>query len=265
MLRTDWTRDAVSVFAACRTPVNNGHAHIDPCGFDLTAFGTALVVDPGRFTYSDGPARRRYRSATWHNCLTMLDREPFAMLSSWSYGPQREGRVLGVGEVPGLMWTVMRHENYHPAIHWRCIALVDERVIMVIDRIDDGAEAAPVRLHFHVASERVEWRASERFAITSDPGANIAIAASIGTGEILPGGYSPLYDIERPGRRLRLSDESRSPDARVYATALIPFAGAPPAVGRVDVQRQGDAIVAAVEIAGASVRVRWNGMHVSRA
>ena len=53
MLRTDWSHDALSVFFACRTPINNAHAHIDPMGFDFSAYGRPLVVDPGRFTYRE--------------------------------------------------------------------------------------------------------------------------------------------------------------------------------------------------------------------
>jgi len=37
MMRTAWSHEALSVFFACRTPVNNTHAHIDPMGFDFTA------------------------------------------------------------------------------------------------------------------------------------------------------------------------------------------------------------------------------------
>ena len=48
--RTSWDRDAAMVFVACRSPVNNGHAHIDPAGFDFTFVYWYLV----RFT-GDSP------------------------------------------------------------------------------------------------------------------------------------------------------------------------------------------------------------------
>ena len=63
-MRTDWTRDALSLFFACHTPTSDsGHAHIDPMGFDFTALGRPLVVEPAgtataRTTIA-GPSRRR--------------------------------------------------------------------------------------------------------------------------------------------------------------------------------------------------------------
>ena len=37
----------------CRTPVQNLHAHMDPGGFDFTAYGLPLISDPGIYTYKD--------------------------------------------------------------------------------------------------------------------------------------------------------------------------------------------------------------------
>lgn len=98
MLRTGWTRDALSVFFAARSPVNNGHAHIDPMGFDFTALGRPLVVDPGRYTYREDADRRAYKSADWHNTLTIDGRPPFEYLGAWAYSPQKEARITHVVE-----------------------------------------------------------------------------------------------------------------------------------------------------------------------
>ena len=44
MMRTGWSRTAASLFFACRTPVYNTHAHIDPNSFDFTAMGMSSAL-----------------------------------------------------------------------------------------------------------------------------------------------------------------------------------------------------------------------------
>ncbi|RYG71199.1 hypothetical protein EON77_13090, partial [bacterium] len=95
-MRTDWSRDAISLLFHCRTPVSNGHVHADPASFDLTAFGRPLLVDPGRYSYVDNDDRRAVKSAAWHNTLTVDGREPFAYLTSMQWGPQQPGEITGV-------------------------------------------------------------------------------------------------------------------------------------------------------------------------
>ncbi len=102
MLRTDWSHEALSVFFACRTPVNNAHAHIDPMSFDFTAHGRPLIIDPGRFTYREDADRRDFKSAVCHNTLIINEREPFAYLGSWEYGGAEAGGYRGGPSTTGV-------------------------------------------------------------------------------------------------------------------------------------------------------------------
>lgn len=83
-LRTSWDKEAISLMTACRTPVQNLHAHIDAGGFDLTAFGETLVTDPAIYTYKDDENRRHFKSSFWHNCLTVNWKNMWEYKGSWA-------------------------------------------------------------------------------------------------------------------------------------------------------------------------------------
>lgn len=101
----------------CRTPVQNLHAHMDPGGFDFTAYGLPLISDPGIYTYKDDENRYRFKRAASHNCLTVNDRDTWEYRGSWKYGPQKEGFICEVQERPVLpalppaMKIMLRHRR----------------------------------------------------------------------------------------------------------------------------------------------------------
>jgi hypothetical protein len=224
-LRTGWDREALSVFYACRSPVNNTHAHIDPAGFDFTALGRALLVDPGRYTYRNGPERRDFKSAAWHNTLTVNGREPFAYLSSWAYGPQQEGCLSNVWQQPQLLAAEAVQHNFAPAVHRRLVAIVADRVLLVLDELGDLAPGATVQVYFHFDSTAVRWDQS-RLSASADFGdvdlALHAAASTALTGTLLPGQVSEHIDDRHDSLRLRLEDAPGTAPVRRYAALVMP-------------------------------------------
>ncbi len=149
-IRTSWEKDALSLMTACRTPVQNQHAHIDAGGFDLTAYGEPLVSDPGIYTYKDSEDRRHFKSAFWHNTLTVNNQNMWEYRASWSYGPQKEGRLLSVTEDDGMVWTVTCHHNYEPATARRILALIDNCFLLVLDEVSGLSQGDSTQIHFHL-------------------------------------------------------------------------------------------------------------------
>ncbi|MBC8010766.1 MAG: alginate lyase family protein [Burkholderiales bacterium] len=237
MARTDWSPRALSVFFGCHTPITppgNGHAHIDPATFDFTAYGRPLAVDPGRFTYRQDEDRRNFKSAKWHNSLTIDDREPFEYLSGWKFGPQREGRIVRVYDAPGLLGAEAVNHNFAPAVHRRAVVLLNDSALLVLDEVVDLPAGSRVQLWFHLDSAEVVWDAAMLTARSTDEGrANVCVIATPGLdGELLEGRVSDAMDVARPSRRLKLSSAARSGRC-AFATLLVPFAAGekPPAPG----------------------------------
>lgn len=225
MARTGWASDALSVFFSCHSPLvpGSGHQHIDLGGFDFTAFGKALVVDPGVFTYREGEDRRIFKSAAWHSVLTVDGREPFAYLSRWRYSPQKEGRVTAVRDEPGLVRVDSFHRNYEPVVCHRALALVEGRLLVVIDTVTGLAAPSTVQIWFHLDSLKVSWDASRRRAVADAAAVRLTLHTTAGlVGELLPGRISAKPDVARPSTRLRLADAG-GVASRTYLTVLVPW------------------------------------------
>lgn len=193
--RSGWEPLAVSVMTACRTPVQNQHAHMDPGGFDLAAYGAPLVCDPGIYTYKDCEERRWMKGIRWHNCLNIDGRDPWEYGGSWKYGPQKEGRILRAEEKEGVSWAVSEHHNYDPAVCRRAIALIGGRLVLVMDWVYGLEPGQTVELNFHM--DRTEVMMKEGQAVTCrEEAPNLSISLSRGwTVEQIPGKISTGNDI----------------------------------------------------------------------
>lgn len=224
MFRSDWTSSALSVFFACHTPVNSGHAHIDPMSFDFTALGKPLIIDPGRYTYREDEDRRYFKSAAAHNTLTIDEKEPFEYISTWEFSSQKKGEITKVYENDRFNAAEAIHFNYEPAVHKRLVALVDSSILLVLDQVLDIDKASTVQIYFQINSTNVEWRPEGHYAKTEDSGTNIFIKACQNVnGEVLDGRISEYLDIYKPSKRLRLTSTSPNSSKRCFATVMVPF------------------------------------------
>jgi len=225
-MRTDWSQDALSVFFACHTPISDsGHAHIDPMGFDFTALGRPLVVDPGRYCYRQDDDRRTFKTAAYHNTL-MIDRtDPYPFLASGRNGRPKYGDVVRVQQSDRLLAVEAVHHNYAPASHRRVLAIVDGTFVLVLDQVQNIGPEHSVQIYFHLDSPNVAWDPEKRFAHTDNPDVNVLIAVAPNVrGELLDGRVSDYLDQARPSRRLCLEDAAPPTETcRAYATVIVPF------------------------------------------
>lgn len=174
-MRTDWSKDALYVMFACRTPVQNLHAHMDPAGFEFSAYGRVLLGDPAIYYYKDDENRKHLKSIHWHNCLTIDHKDPWKYISSWGYGPQKPGTIQNVGQTDRLIYAVGEHRNYEPVIHKRAVAIVDQKFLAVMDVLEDVTEDTSVQINFHMDSPRAMADSEECFVASLDDRANVTV------------------------------------------------------------------------------------------
>ncbi len=171
MARTSWDRTAAGVFFACRSPVQNGHAHIDLLGFEFCALGRPMLVDPGRFCFRDDADRYRFKSAFSHNTVTVGGKEIFPYLDSWTFGPQREGHISEAVEHENGIEMAGWHDNYHPVRHYRRLYLDKQsRFLLIIDQLDNLLPGTELAIHFHLNFTAVQSVAGGISAIDGDIG-----------------------------------------------------------------------------------------------
>jgi hypothetical protein len=259
-LRTDWGRDAISIFFSCRTPIHNGHAHADPGSFDLTALGVPLLIDPGRLTYAETPDRRRIKSAAWHNTLTIDNREPFEYLNSMHFGRQKWGTVLGVCQQPRLLAAEAMHQNYAPVVHRRLIAILDGQLVLVLDRLQNMKRGSRAQLLYHLDCDRVAWEGSRRAVRGRVGDVIVGVFVTPGLcGTDLPGKVAPMLDAPHNSVRLRFEDLAGAGRVRQFATVILPSrANLPqPQVSDLQIDSVGSSLVCAFRTAGQRYVLNW--------
>jgi hypothetical protein len=268
-MRTDWTRDALSLFFACHTPTSeSGHAHIDPMGFDFSALGRPLVVDPGRYCYRQDDDRRTFKTAAYHNTL-MIDRaDPYPYLASGRNGRPKYGDVVWVQERDGLLAAEAVHHNYEPASHRRAVAIVDGAFLLILDHVRDIGPERTVQIYYHLDSPDVTWDPVLRAAMTSNADVNVAVFASPNVrGTLLDGRVSDLLDVARPSRRLCLEDAAPPSDStRLYAAAIVPYCATDPAptLTNFELSQDGDQIRCGFTLNARPYSLAWTSTGLRR-
>lgn len=257
-LRGGWDKDDVSVMFACRTPVQNLHAHIDPMGFDLSALGKPLLVDPGIVTYQDNDLRYRLKSPAYHNTVTVNHCDHFEYQGSFAYGPQKYGEIYDAAEKERLRYAAAVHIEYAPVVHRRALALVDGTFVLVLDRLEGLKPEDSVQIYYHFNAAKVNeveggWASAEKDA-------NIAVYPTAGlTGNLLDGIVGERVDVWHVSKRLELESSSGS-ETRVFAAVLCPFRENLPVVGNLIF----DGRDCTFTLEGKTYHLRWDsyGVHI---
>jgi uncharacterized heparinase superfamily protein len=189
--RSGWdTGDRFLIFD-CGRLGDGGHGHYDLLSFEAFGGGRPLIVDPGRFTYSEAPPnwRRWFRGTAAHNtvCVDGLDQTPYTRKAP--AGPVAAGRLLGrtneelAGEAVSPAYE---------AVHRRRIRFLDGRRWLIEDRLT-GEEPHRYDLRFHLAPEALGRTRVEGSTVVA-PGVALTIR---GADEIAvePGWVSPRYGV----------------------------------------------------------------------
>lgn len=226
--RSSWDTDALSVQFACRCPIQNLHAHIDPCSFDFTAFGIPMVVDPGRYTYKNGEDRKNFKSMKWHNTLMINQKDAWEYIHSWEYGPQKPGRILNCSDEPGLIWASAAHRNYEPVIHTRFLALVEAKFLLIADLAEGLSSSDSLQLQFHIDRPKITLEGTSALAQWKNR-ATLSITTTAQHPVLLPGKVSDRSDVYRVSTILQYHKDNCEP-TEAFATILYPAQETAPAV-----------------------------------
>jgi hypothetical protein len=203
---------------------DGGHGHYDLLSVEIAAGGRPLLVDPGRFTYAEGPPnlRRWFKGTAAHNtvCVDGLDQTPYRR--GRPRGAVAEGRFLGRLTAPGL--DVLRGEARSPryeAVHRRTILFVASEYWLIEDRLR-GERPHRYDLRFHLSSE-----ANGATAVEAENGASAVRAPGLALVldpalevHLEPGWVAPLYGVrlEAPVVSASLSGEAEA----CFVTLVVP-------------------------------------------
>lgn len=237
-----------------------GHGHYDHLTVEMAAGSNLLVVDPGRYTYADGPWRQWFKGTAAHNTVTVdgLDQQrykrghPKAPFSEaelvWRHTDESGPLTLDVA-------TARCTSAQYDAVHTRLLAMVDTGYWVVVDDLVAPTEHDyVVRWHFDAPAQgntTLERRGD--LDVATVPGGLIAAPADLGVASIAGGWISPTYGVKHEAPVLEIA-AGPTPTTRFAAVV------APGAVAPVEIRTEGDATAGAVEVVWPSHtdRIAWH-------
>lgn len=207
-------------------PLGEGnHGHLDCLSFELSAGGRRLVVDPGRYTYSEAGEtnwRARFRGTAAHNTVTVDGRNqtryapkpakpggrhPVGQMRHRILGPAPAATLRFACREPGIALLAGRAtSDEYPVVHERTILFLAERLWLIVDRLratdthayQAGLQLAPessVDGEIFATSSARGWR-SRDWQVLTVPGC--------GRLTVEPGWVSDRYGEKRAAPRLVL-------------------------------------------------------------
>jgi len=182
-------------------PLGDGsHGHYDLLNVEIAAGGRPLVVDPGRYSYSEASPnwRRWFRGTAAHNtvCVDGLDQTPYARGKPDEAVAQ--ARFLGRHRATGL--DVLHGEVRSPCyevVHTRRVVFVAGEYWLLEDRLR-GDRAHRYDLRFHLSADawqRTEMAAGPANAIVCAPGLALVVARA-GTPRLEAGWVAESYGVK---------------------------------------------------------------------
>ena len=247
VLRSDWaSADAQHLVFDCGPLGEGNHGHFDALSFELAAFGKALIVDPGRYTYSESGEDRNwrvyFRSTAAHNTVgvdglnqTRYLPKPIKEASRHTLGSVRH-KISGPPPETTLLesHSGARFDLLHgrcasheyDAVHERCIVFVDRRYWIVSDWLR-GQSEHDYLLNFQLAGPTaLQWRSDASGTLLDTEGLTIAQPHRIGQHARLDAGWvSQRYGHKRCAIALRTQMRSRDAD---FDSVLLPWRDAAP-------------------------------------
>ena len=248
-------------------PLGDGsHGHYDLLNVEIAAGGRPLLVDPGRYTYSEASPnwRRWFRGTAAHNtvCVDGLDQTPYARGKPNEAVAQAS--FLGRHRAPGL--DVLHGEARSPCyevVHSRRVVFVAGEYWLLEDRLR-GERAHRYDLRFHLAADawqRTEVAVGEANAIVRGPGLALIVAPA-GTPRLEAGWVAESYGVKRPAPVVSIAVDGMA--EVTFTTLVVPLApgGNPPSLAA---HARDGATVVEVRGTGPDGRARdWVGWRSSR-
>jgi hypothetical protein len=245
--------DELFLIFDCGPLGEGGHGHYDLLSVEVAGGGRPLLIDPGRFTYSEEPPnlRRWFKGTAAHNTVCVDGRDQTSYRRGKPKGPIAEGRLLE--RLSGPRFDLLRGEARSPrydAVHERAIAFVAGEYWVIVDRLRaTGSHVYDLR--FHLAPEAVGATRVRRGAentVVRAPG--LALAFPPGSEPRLePGWHAPAYGIKLEAPVVSLVAEDVADHD--FQTLIAPLPGEParPPVMRVRAAPGPEATL--IEVAGA--------------
>ena len=213
------------------------HGHYDLLNFEMAAFGHSLIVDPGRFTYSEDSVdginwRRIFKGTAYHNTVLVdgKDQSPYRKGQPVGHEPQPTVKTFAAADGFAFIHVQAVSPEY-PVVHERIIMFALSEYWIITDVLRAN-EAHHYDLHFHLAPRALGQTTismEESTTCVSSPNLIIAQPPSPDTHtDLFEGFVSSQYGDKQAAPILRYSKNATGPTC--FHTVLYPFQATEPAI-----------------------------------
>jgi len=234
ILRSDWSLkpydEALYLFFDCAPLGFGSHGHYDALNFELAAYGHSLIVDPGRYTYSENTSdginwRRIFKGTAAHNTVVVdgLDQIPYRCERPADREPEATLKhFVSAAGFDFLHGQVISYQ--YPVIHERMIFFMLPDYWIMTDLLKaEGTHNYD--LYFHLSSraqDQMNLNTYDLCHVISSPNLLIAQANSPDLSVAIEQGYvSPEYGIKHRAPVIKFSKQQAGSTA--FHTVLYPF------------------------------------------
>jgi hypothetical protein len=212
------------------------HGHLDLLNFEAYAYGTPLIMDPGRYTYDEsGPVnwRVRFRGTAAHNTVLVNGRNQTRY--EWKKnrfkisGPEPDREIKAFIHKPGLDYLhgVARSHEY-PVVHERKVLFINREYWVIVDLLR-ATESHTYDLLFHLsppAQDRVSVMVSDDTLSIHSPQLILAQPLIPNVRPSIQEGFvSRMYGEKQCAPIVRLTQHDSS---TCFLTVLYPYKGDEP-------------------------------------
>jgi len=215
VLRDQWGPEQIYLALHCPPPGVSSHDQPDNGTFELCAYGRWLMPDTGFYTYGhDAAARNWHRQTRVHQTLTLANQNA-----------RIDGRQLLWESSPALDLVVVENPSYKDLVHRRTVWFVEKKFFVLLDEAI-GRARGELALHFQFAPGEAEINASEHWAATRFPDANVLVwmdrQAPV-TFEEEEGWHAWEYGHRTPRKAFCCKHAAQAPAA--FLTVVYPYRG----------------------------------------
>jgi hypothetical protein len=234
VLRGSWTHEpyeeGLYLFFDCGRLGFGAHGHYDLLNFEAAGFGRSLIVDPGRYTYSEESAdginwRRVFKSTAYHNTVVVdgKDQSPYRPGRPNTPEPQPTLKQFITADGFDFIHAQAVSPEY-PVVHERLIMFAASEYWIVTD-ILRGQGDHRYDLYFHLAPRALGHTTLSHAEVTtrvSSPNLVIAqpMSSNIHTA-LLEGFVSLQYGDKLPAPILKYSQNTDR--TTFFHTVLYPY------------------------------------------
>ena len=200
---------------------DGGHGHYDMLNVEIAARGKSLIIDPGRYTYSEHPPNLRhwFKGTAAHNtvCIDGLDQVGYRRGKPKKPLPQ--ARLIERWSAPGFDFLCGTAQSpCYEVVHTRRIFYIADEYWIISDSLA-GERPHRFDLRFHLAPEAWE---SVRIVGNTVCTPDLALIFSRGNSlQIEPGWFAPLYGVKQKAPVVSAVVEGKS--CAEFVTVVMPL------------------------------------------